>query len=147
MMPPGTTVVTPVRFPPGRARLVTSPALDRIGNGNHHDRDRRRGILDGPVGLRPRRDDQVRSKRDQLPGERRQLVRLTGCVAALDDQVLALDVAALTQFLVEGHLIRRAKVGRRHVKDADPIHLRRGLRRCIERQQKNAGGKGEQDPR
>ena len=130
---------------PGEAR--DEPSSDRVGNGNHHDRDRRRSILDGAVRLRPRRDDQVRSKRDQLPGERRQLVRLTGCVAALDDQVLALDVAALTQFLVEGHLTWRAKVGWRRFKHADPIDLRRRLRRCVKWHQKNAGGKGEKDPR
>jgi hypothetical protein len=84
-------------------------------------------------------------KRDQLPGERRQLVNLPACVATLDNEVLALDVAAFAQFLVERHVNRRAEVGRRHVQHADPIHLGRRLRRCVERQQKKAASNGEQN--
>ena len=42
----------------------------------------------------------------------------------------------LTQLLVEGHLIRRAKVRRRRIKHADSIHLCRRLRRCIQGHQK-----------
>ena len=37
--------VTPVRLPPGRFRLATSPSLDRVARGQEHDRDRRRRRL------------------------------------------------------------------------------------------------------
>ena len=99
------------QVPAGPGEAHDEPRLNRVGNGNHYDRDRRRSVLDGPIRLGARRDDQIRSKRDQLVGERWQLVGLTVCVAALDVQVLALDVATLTQFLVESLLVGALRSG------------------------------------
>src|SRR5438874_9797821 len=59
----------PVTFPPGRARLATSPA-DRIGTAGHDDRDGR-GRLHGRnrVHIVPRNDD-VHTEPDQVCSKR-----------------------------------------------------------------------------
>ena len=37
--------VNPVRFPPGRAMLVTSPDVDGVGHSGHHNWNGRGGLL------------------------------------------------------------------------------------------------------
>jgi len=87
-------------FAASSARKVRAEKLGdiEVGNKHHHDRDRRRGVFDCPTGLRRHRHDEVGIERDQLSGKRGQLVRLAGCIAAPDDQVLAFHVAALAQY-------------------------------------------------
>jgi hypothetical protein len=41
----------------GPGEIRNEPRLDRVANGNHHYRGRRRSILNGAIRLRPRRND------------------------------------------------------------------------------------------
>ena len=45
-------VVTPVRLPPGRFRLATSPSLDRVGAGEEDNRNGRGRGLCGHRGIK-----------------------------------------------------------------------------------------------
>jgi hypothetical protein len=65
-------------------------------------RDRRGQRFDGSSSGRRRRKDQIRSEGDDLSSERRQLVELAVGVAALDDQVLPLDISEFREFGEEG---------------------------------------------
>ncbi len=99
--PPGTIVATPVTLPPGRARLSTSPNRTGSATPTITIGIVEVALLSTRLGCGAERDDQIELQCNQLGGECRQSIRLAGCIAALDDEVVALHVAALAQFLVK----------------------------------------------
>ncbi len=56
----------PVALPPGRARLSTKPAADRIGDNREHDRHGAGRLQQWPHGRAARGQDDVRRERDQF---------------------------------------------------------------------------------
>src|SRR5262245_40050394 len=88
-------------LPPGRARLATKPASGRIARPGHDDRDRRGcGLQRGNPGSR-HTDEDVPPEASQLGREPGDAVHLTVREAHLDLDVLAVDVAELTESLPE----------------------------------------------
>ena len=87
-------------FPPGRARLATSPFRQdrhpRHDNGNCLGR-----FLGGTGRRRTDRDDDIDLESHQLGRERRADDRVSLRIALLDDDVLSLDIAKLAQTLPE----------------------------------------------
>ena len=106
-------LVTPVRLPPGRFRLATSPSCDRVAADREDDRNRRgrrlcrqcrRSTADG--------DDHAHLTADQIGRQRRQSIVLALRPAIFDRHILALDIAGFFQALAErgqrcGVLVRR----------------------------------------
>src|SRR6267143_6816749 len=97
---PGTMVVSPVTFPPGRARLDT-PHTDRIGHERHDDGNSRRGLLRGPRFPDGRRDDDVYVSSHEITGELAEAFGAARRGGALDDEVASLDVVQLAHRIDE----------------------------------------------
>ena len=92
----------PVTLPPGRARLVTSPSRNRIGNSSEDDGDSRGRLLGGQgVGVLRRHDD-INLERNQFGRESGEPLELPLGISVFDHEVAALDVTEITQSLEEG---------------------------------------------
>ena len=85
------TKLAPVRLPPGRARLATSPSLDRVFADNEDDWDRLGCRLGRERAARGRRESRLPSA-DQFDRQRWQPVELTLGPAVFNRHVLALDI-------------------------------------------------------
>ena len=95
------SVLNPVMFPPGRARLVTSPLLSGSPGGRHDDRDRLRRSFGGKGTGRTRCHDDVDLEPDQLGRNLREAIFVPLRPAVLDGDALALDVAEVAESLAE----------------------------------------------
>ena len=136
----------PVMFPPGRARLATSPTRHRITHGNEDDGDRRRRLLGGQGRWRAVGDDDINLER-QLGRERREPLGLALGKSVLDHDVPALDVAELAQTFAEarshGGLNGRAEPrGSRSGTPCPPAAPRRRAARRGHRPARSAGSGG-----
>ena len=92
-------VVRPVTFPPGCERLATSP--DRIGSDTLviHNRDSACGVLSRERGRRIDGEDNVNPGTDDLVGKNFQPIARIVAELPENYQVVALDVANVTQSL------------------------------------------------
>ncbi len=94
-------MVSPVMLPPGRARLVTSPAI-RDGDTDEYDRDRAGRFLGGSSAGVAMADDEVNREANQLRGEPGKALEPPIGAASLDGDVLAFDVTELAQSRPQG---------------------------------------------
>src|SRR5512138_3228960 len=79
----GATELIPVTFPPGRARLATSPLAHRIAGVHHDDGDGTGRRLSRLGRGRGRRDEDVHVEASELDGQVGKPVELVFSVAAL----------------------------------------------------------------
>ena len=119
-------MLTPVAFPPGRARLETSSELDGIAAGVEHDGDRCRRRLGGSRGgFAADRHNNCDLAANEVGGELRQPIVLALGPAILDRRVAALNETSVLQTPAEaGHKMRgRISQGRAE----KPYHRHRRL--------------------
>jgi len=93
--------VSPVTFPPGRAKLAMSPSANRIAHKHHHDGDCGRGVSCGPRCHRRHRHDHPGLEPDHLGREGGEPVVLPLRLAVSDDEVLRRHPPTLTERLLE----------------------------------------------
>ena len=118
---------SPVTFPPGRARLATTPMP--TGSVMPHITMGIVAIARLAAGHRPPAShEQIRLEADQLVDQVRGPLVLSLGVTPFDDEVLALDPSPLTQALAQGCLEDALLLGPSRAQDTDPIHLPRLLR-------------------
>jgi len=126
---------------PAGARQVGGESLCNGITASHDDGDGIGGLLRCPSGSATVCKDHFNLKTDQLCGEIGEPLELL-CPTILDDEVLSLDVAEVTQLLAKGLGERTGASPRRDV--ADPVDLGRRLRyRGSQRRAEEA--EGEQD--
>jgi hypothetical protein len=82
-----------------RSKALNESEADRIRGEPHDDRNRLGCVSSGPDPSRPDCDDGVRTKLDQLAGQRREPVNLALSVSLLDDEVPAFAIAQLAESL------------------------------------------------
>jgi hypothetical protein len=89
--------------PSGVRQAGDKPVSDRIGGRQHDDRDGAGNVLRsaGHCGS-TQGDNDIDLTLDQLGGQRGELSDVTLRVAELDDKILALEPAEVTQSLAEG---------------------------------------------
>ena len=113
-------MLTPVRLPPGRARLATRPRLDRVAADDEDDRDRRGCAFRRECRRGAARHDHVDLAADEVGGQCGQPIIVTLRPAVFDRHVLSLDIAGFAQSLAErGH--KRLQTGRASVLPRKPI--------------------------
>ena len=110
----------PVMFPPGRARLGTSPAPTGSPTRPTTHRDGRGRLLGRHGGRRTHRDDHVNLEANQLRGELRQTLESTLGVAVLEHEVPALDYPSSRMPL--------AQERRRSADTPEPVRARKATR-------------------
>ncbi len=88
---------SPVKLPPGRAKLATSPEPNGIAHPEGDDRDRARRVLGGDGSRRGPGEEHVDLLPDHLGHQRGQSVEVTFRPASLDDEILAFDPTQLAQ--------------------------------------------------
>ena len=93
--------LNPVMFPPGRARLATSPDLYGIGHAHHHDGNRLGGFFGGLGGRCIDGDDHVDLEFQKLFRQRGQPLIVSGRIPQLDADVTPFDVAPLVKLVAE----------------------------------------------
>ena len=86
-------LVNPVRFPPGRARLSTSPAVNRIRHANKNDGDRSGSVLGCYNSIRRDPDKYVNLETDQFSREAGKPIEVTLRMPVLNGNVLPFDMA------------------------------------------------------
>ena len=111
---------TPVRLPPGRARLATRPAATRSPTAKTI------GIVEVALFAASaagcRRRDHVDVAADEVGGQCGQPIVVAIRPAVLDRQILSLDIAGFVQSLVERGHIWCKRPGRADAEEADHRH-------------------------
>src|SRR5262245_56501715 len=97
-----TLPVTPVMFPPGRARVATNPFPTGSVTPDHHDRDRACRLLGSNGILIGGHDDHIDLGADEVRRQPRKSLVLSLRDSPLDCHVPAFDVAELLQPLDKG---------------------------------------------
>ena len=88
---------------PARARKAgCQPILDRIAHGHRDNGDRCGGLPYNAGGTRRPHDDHIDVECYQLAREIGELLELPACRSVLDEDSLAVDVAAVPDSLLEG---------------------------------------------
>ena len=126
--------LTPVRLPPGRARLATKPCSTGSRAGDEDDWDRRRcgfGRACRRVGAC---HDHIDFTGNKVGDQSRYSIKATFLPRVFYCQVLSLDIAGFAQSLAEcGYIrIRSGCAGRSDTEEADHRHCFR-LRPCDDR--------------
>ena len=88
-------VVNPVTFPPGRARLSTSPSATGSGTVKKTIGIVLVAFLAATVAAEPRHDDDINLESDQLISQGREPVEFIIRVSRLESDILALYIASL----------------------------------------------------
>ena len=90
-------LVNPVMFPPGRARLSTSPTVTGSCHTQKNNGDRFRRVIGSKSGNRAGRYKQINFETDKLISQSRQPVELIISVSILESYVFALNIAERTE--------------------------------------------------
>ena len=102
----------PVALPPGRLRLATRPAPDRVDGGYEHDRNGGGGGLRRQRAGRCAADDHRHRPADQIVGQSRKPLGLVVRPAIFDRNVLTFDKACFAQASPQsGHEVLGARGG------------------------------------
>jgi hypothetical protein len=140
------TVSHPRHISPRAREARDEPAPNRIGNGEHDDRDRRGGVLGRHDREGRRCGDDIDLQPDQLGREVGQAVRPALRESRLDDDVLALDPPELTQPFPKRRAGTAVTGGRAGREKADPVDLPRRLRADGARCREDAHGARDKGP-
>ena len=93
----GTIWDNPVTLPPGRARLSTSPARNRVTRSHHNDRDSPGSFFGSQSIGSSGSDDDVNLETDEIGREVREAIVSTLRIAVLDADVLSLDPSEVAE--------------------------------------------------
>jgi hypothetical protein len=124
----GARIVNPVAFPPGRARLSTTPDTDRVSNDSHNDWNRFSRLLGGSGGRSSVCDDHIDVELDELRRELGKSLDFFFGPTPFDRDGFALEVAELAETLQEGLGTERERGRRAGKEHTDPRNFATFLR-------------------